>query len=338
MKLASYRDGSRDGQLVVVARDLKTACYATGVAQRLQQVLDDWNFMAPQLQRVYEQLNAGVAAHAFAFEPQRCLAPLPRAHERLEAQAWPAHDALLAQARGAAGHEVQTKAAAAPGLWHGSGTAWDGPCSTPAFDPGWQVDAQAGLAAIGGALPAAATPEQGQDAVRLLMLVAHWSLQGLDGTGGVSDRVASCPLTACSPVAVTPDELGPAWQDGRVHLSLQLANSSRRIGVCQTGAGMAHDFGTLLAHAARTRALGPGTVLCAGVVADAEAPRQGRPQWPRGCASLQQKRALEQLLEGQAHTPYLQAGDRLRLDMKGRDGLSVFGALELGLATDQGAV
>lgn len=324
MKLATYRDGSRDGQLVVVSRDLKSACYATRVAQRLQQVLDDWNFMAPQLQALYERLNAGTAAHAFAFEPARCLAPLPRAFERIDAQAWPAHQALLQQAG-----ISESGAASGPSLCHGSGTAWDGPLSRPSFDPGLQVDVEGGLAAICCGVPAGVGPEQGQEAVRLLMLVGHWCLRRLPPT----DRGVSRPLTACSPVAVTPDELGLAWRDGRVHRVLQLGNHGRRLGLSDAGAGMAHDFGHLLAHAARQRALGPGTVLCAGVVADADAPCQGRPCWPRGCASLQQKRALEQLLEGQAHTPYLGPGDSLRLDMKGGDGQTLFGAIELVLAS-----
>lgn len=327
MKLATYQDGSSDGQLVVVARDLKTACYASQVAQRLQQVLDDWNFMAPALQNLYAQLNAATAAHAFAFEPARCMAPLPRAFERLQAQAWPAHQELLCALGGQA-----EPVADDPLLWHGSGTAWDGPISRPTFDPALHVDVEAGLAAISAALPAGATPEQGQDAVRLLMLTGQWCLRSGQPLHAAARSMALRPLTACSPVAVTPDELGSAWQDGRVYLVLQLGNHGRRLGLCDAGAGMGHDFGQLLAQAARTRPLGHGTVLCAGVVADADAPRQGRPYWPRGCASLQQKRVLEQLLEGQAHTPYLQPGEPLRLDMKGRDGRSVFGALELQLS------
>ncbi|MDR2990903.1 MAG: fumarylacetoacetate hydrolase family protein [Burkholderiaceae bacterium] len=291
MKLATYSDGSRDGQLVVVSRDLTQAHYASGIAGRLQTALDDWNFYAPQLQELAAQLDAGKARHAFAFDPARCLAPLPRAYQRLDGvqtEDMPrvvqcASDALLSA------RSPICVAAGADGL-----------------------DLSARLAVITGDVPPGATPEQGQDAIRLVTLINtfYWRADGGDNTS---------PATALGPVAVTPDEFGAAWQDGRLRLILSVAVNDRKLGLIEMGR-MRWSFGDLIAHAARLRPLAAGTLVGSGAVGDAEG--------ARGFASLSDKRAFERAREGQPHTPWLGAGDVVRIELKGADGASVFGAIE----------
>jgi fumarylacetoacetate (FAA) hydrolase len=290
MKLATYSDGSRDGQLIVVSRDLAQAHYASGITGRLQGALDDWNFYAPQLQELAAQLDAGKARHAFAFEPARCLSPLPRAYQRLDG--------------------VQTEDA--PRVIQCAGDALLGARSSiPAVDV-QGLDLSAGLAVTTGDVPLGATPEQGQDAIRLVTLVNAFYLR-VDGEG-------DAPLAAAlGPVAVTPDELGAAWQTARVRLILSVAVNERKLGLIETGQ-MRWSFGDLIAHAARMRALVAGTVVGSGAI--------GAAGDARGFASLSDKRAAEVAQEGQPHTPWLCAGDAVRIDMKSVDGASVFGAIE----------
>ncbi len=239
MKLATYKDGSRDGQLVVVSRDLSTAHYATGVAHRLQQVLDDWNFFAPQLQDVYDALNTGKARHAFAFEPAQCMAPLPRAYQWLQAQAGGAQPLL----RPAASDDVL------------------GPCDAPGPWPEeWAAALGPGLAVITGEVPQGATPEQSLDAVRLLMLTNVIGLQAL-----ADDPWQAHPATACGPVAVTPDALGAAWHgDESMPLSLHVSLNGQRLRPADAQANPLASFAPLISHAARTRRLRAGTVIANG--------------------------------------------------------------------------
>jgi fumarylacetoacetate (FAA) hydrolase len=291
MKLATYSDGSRDGQLVVVSRDLAQAHYASGIAGRLQAVLDDWNFCAPQLQDLAAQLDAGKARHAFAFDPARCLAPLPRAYQRLDGVqtgATPrviqcASDVLLGA------HSPIRAAAEVEGL-----------------------DLGAGLAVMTDDVPPGATSEQGQDAIRLVTLANVVHQVAGDGDGA---QIAA----AFGPVAVTPDELGAAWQGARVRLILSVAVNGRKLGLIETGE-MRWPFGDLIAQAARTRPLAAGAIVGSGVIGNAGG--------ARGFACLARKRAAECAQTGQADTPWLRAGDAVRIEMKGADGTPVFGAIE----------
>ncbi|MDR2128409.1 MAG: fumarylacetoacetate hydrolase family protein [Burkholderiaceae bacterium] len=333
MKLATYQDGSRDGQLVVVARDLQTAHYATGIASRLQQVLDDWNFISPQLQDLYEALNMGKARHPFAFEPERCMAPLPRAHQWLGAQACASHVALVYPAPGKAlpGGRRAVALMAPDGA---SGFA--GPRARIAgLDPAQDIDFEAGIAAITGDVPAGVAAEQGLEAVRLLMLVNSVHLRAVQarelerGFGFAQSQ----PCRTFSPVAATPDELGEAWRDGRVHLGLQTSWNGRKVGLCDAGSGMQLHFGQLVAQAAKARALHAGCVIGSGALGNLALEASGdRGDLPKGFASIAEKRAVEILQEGAASTGFLQPGDVVRMEMKGRDGVSVFGAIEQTLA------
>ena len=281
MKLASYKDGSRDGQLLVVSRDLGMAHYATGAAHTLQQALDDWNFIAPQLQDLYVALNQGRARHAFPFEPGRCMAPLPRAYQ------WVAVDAELIEQTPTDGSLSR--------LRQGSGDAFLGPCDDmPWHDPALAAEWSAGLAVVSGDLPAQSSPEQALDAIRLLMLVNDWCLSV--PTEGVGTAQA-WPATAFSPVAITLDELGTAWQRGRLKLPLQLTLNGQPLGLSEPNRSALH-FGQWLSLLCRHRPLGAGTVL--------------------GCAA--------------SRSPALDEGDQVRIEIRSPEGHSLFGAITQALA------
>jgi fumarylacetoacetate (FAA) hydrolase len=321
MKLATYKDGSRDGQLVIVSRDLTTAHYATGVASRLQQALDDWNFFSPQLQDLYETLNGGKARHAFPFDPAQCMAPLPRAYQWLCGAAYLNHVELV--------HTAKAERFCA--MAQGGSDDFLGPRDDiRVADEAFGIDFAAALAAITGDVPLAATPEQGLDAVRLLALVNDISLRELmaEEASRRSGPLQGKPSAAFGPVAVTPDELGEAWQQGRVHLSVQTAWNGRKVGLCDAGQEMRLHFGELIAHAARTRRLRAGSIVGSGPVSNTGSEREGRREWPKGYACIAEKRAMETLQDGTPKTGYMRFGDTIRIEMKGRDGESVFGAID----------
>ncbi|MFT3779226.1 MAG: fumarylacetoacetate hydrolase family protein [Ottowia sp.] len=328
MKLATYKDGSRDGQLVVVSRDLTTAHYATGIASRLQQALDDWNFIAPQLQDLSHTLNLGKARHAFPFEPALCMAPLPRAYQWADGSAYLNHVELV---RAAGKSDVPESFYTEPLMVQGGSDDFLGPCDDILVaDEAFDIDFEAELAVITGDVPMAATPEQGLDAVRLLMLANDVSLRAL--IAAEIDRRMGLfqgkPSTAFSPVAATPDELGDAWQEGRVHLTMQTTWNGRKVGMCDAGPDMRFHFGQLIAHAARTRRLRAGAIVGSGTVSNPGIDKDGRREWPRGYGCIAEKRAMETLQDGAPKTAYMRFGDTLRIEMKGRDGESVFGAIE----------
>ena len=318
MKLATYQDGSRDGQLVVVSRDLTQAHYATHVANRLQQVLDDWNYLSPQLQDVFDALNAGRARHAFPFDTKQCMAPLPRAYQHTSAAAFPySADAMDAK-------PVE------PRQYQLSGDSLLGPtdvvlCSSEALG----IDFEAEVAVVTGDVPMGSTVDRALDSVRLVMLGNVFSLRsGLQGK----------PATAFSAVAVTPDELGDAWSKGRVALPLQCTWNGRKVGMCDAGADMVFHFGHLIADLAKTRAVRAGSIVGSGAVRNLGVQKRGQWDWPNGYSSIADKRAMETLQSGQPGTDYLKDNDTIRLEMKARDGHSLFGALENEISLVQSAV
>ncbi len=309
MKLASLKDGSRDGQLVVVSRDLAQAHFATGIATRLQPVLDDWNFLSPQLEDLYATLNGGKARHAFAFDPRQCMAPLPRAYQRVDGAAYAPHRQRLS---------IGVTGCDEPWLAQGASDALQGPADDAFFfDAGQEIDFGAGLAVITGDIPMGATAEQALDGVRLLLLANDWTLRRAQAEGRT---LHARPLTALGPVAVTSDELGDAWQGGRVRLPLQSSVNGRKLGLPDAGADMDAPFGLLLATLARPRALRAGSIVGSGTVSNEDP--------ARGCGCIAEKRALETRDSGEARSAYLAFGDRVRIDMKGSDGQTVFGAIE----------
>lgn len=324
MKLASYKDGSRDGQLVVVSRDLSQAHYATDIASKLQQVLDDWNFLSPPLQDLYSDLNQGKARHAFPFEPARCMAPLPRAYQRVDGSAYLSHVQRVRQARGAA---LPDALRSEPMMHQGASDDFVGPCDDvlcTSEDDG--IDFEAELAVITDDIAIGSVASQALEGVRLIMLANDVSLRNLmprelaKGMGFVQSK----PATAFSPVAVTPDELGEAWEKGRVHLPLLTSWNGQVVGRCEAGAEMHFHFGKLLAHLCKTRNVGAGSVVGSGAVSNEEA--------SSGYSCIVEKRALEILKDGEAKTDYMKFGDTVRIEMKGADGVSVFGAIEQKIA------
>jgi len=328
MKLATYKDGSRDGQLVVVSRDLSTAHYATGIAQHLQQALDDWNFFSPQLQDLYVTLNQGKARHAFPFDPALCMAPLPRAYQWADGSAYINHVELVRLARNA---EVPANYYTEPLMYQGGSDDFLGPrddvvCVSEAHG----IDFEAEVAVVTGDVPMACTPEQALDGIRLVMLANDVSLRHL-----IPDELAknfgflqSKPATAFSPVAVTLDELGEAWQHGKLHLTLQSAWNGRTVGMCEAGEEMTFHFGQLIAHLCKTRNVRAGSIIGSGTVSNRATEVNGKKEWTKGYSCIAEKRAIETILDGKPATDYMKFGDTIRIEMKGRDGQSVFGAIE----------
>lgn len=320
MKLATYKDSSRDGQLVVVSRDLSTAHYATGIAGKLQQVLDDWNFMSPQLQDLYETLNQGKARHAFPFEPSRCMAPLPRAYQWADGSAFINHVELVRKARNA---EVPESFYTDPLMYQGGSDDFIGACDDVVVaSEDFGIDFEAEVAVITGDVRMGATPAQALEGVRLLMLANDVSLRNL-----IPDELAkgfgffqSKPATAFSPVAVTPDEVGEAWDKGRLHMTLQSTWNGRKVGMCEAGPEMTFHFGQLIAHICKTRNVRAGSIVGSGTVSNKD--------WSHGYSCIAEKRAIETIEDGKPKTEFMKFGDTIRIEAKGKDGLSVFGAID----------
>ncbi len=320
MKLATLKDGSRDGQLVVVSRDLATAHFATGVSSTLQRVLDDWNFLSPQLEDLYATLNGGKARHAFAFDPRACMAPLPRAFQWADGSAYLNHVELVRKARGA---DMPASFFEDPLMYQGGSDDFLGPCDDAPFaSTDWGIDFESEVAVVTGDLASGCSPDTALEGVRLLMLVNDWSLRNLIPAELAKNFgfLQSKPATAFGPVAVTPDELGPAWQGGRVHLAVESRWNGDRVGLCEAGPEMGFHFGQLIAHVAKTRRLRAGSIVGSGTVSNQD--------WSHGISCIAERRAIETIETGQPKTAFMQFGDTIRIEMLGRDGQSVFGAID----------
>ena len=320
MKLATYKDGSRDGQLVVVSRDLSTAHYATGIGSKLQQVLDDWNFMSPQLQDLYETLNNGKSRHAFPFEAERCMAPLPRAYQWADGSAFINHVELVRKARNA---EMPDTFYTDPLMYQGGSDDFIGPRDDVVVaSEEFGIDFEAEIAVITADVGMGTNAEQAIDGVRLVMLANDVSLRNLipaelaKGFGFFQSK----PATAFSPVAVTVDELGDAWQGGRLHMTLQSTWNGRKVGMCEAGPEMTFHFGQLIAHICKTRNVRAGSVIGSGTVSNKD--------WAHGYSCIAEKRAIETIEGGKPVTEFMKFGDTIRIEAKARDGQSVFGAIE----------
>lgn len=337
MKLATYKDGSRDGQLVVVSRDLSTAHYATGIANKMQQVLDDWGFIAPQLVDLYETLNLGKARHAFPFDPAMCMAPLPRAYQWADGSAYINHVELVRAARGA---EVPESFYKDPLMYQGGsddfmGAQDDVVCASEDFG----IDFEAEIAVITADVPMNSTPDEALEGIRLVMLANDVSLRNLianelaKGFGFVQSK----PATAFSPVAVTLDELGDAWDNGRLNLTVQSTWNGRKVGMCEAGPEMTFHFGQLIAHICKTRNVRAGSVVGSGTVSNQGIEVNGKKEWPKGYSCIAEKRAIETILDGKPSTEFMKYGDTIRIEAKGADGQSVFGAIDQKIAPLQKA-
>ena len=318
MKLASLA-GGRDGRLAVVSGDLTRAAFATGIAATLQEALDDWAAVAPALAKRAIDLEAG-RADAFPFDVQQCLAPLPRAHHWVDGSAYVNHVELVRKARGATMPESFWTD---PLVYQGGSDDLLPPAADAPFaDADWGIDLEGEVAVVTDDVPMGTDARKARGHIKLLMLVNDWSLRNL-----IPEELAkgfgfyqSKPATAFSPVAVTPDELGPAWKDAKVHLPLTVHLNGEMFGRPNAGDDMTFDFGQLIAHATRTRRLGAGAIVGSGTVSNYDR--------SLGSTCLAERRMLETLARGKPMTPFLSFGDRVRIEMFDPTGRSIFGAID----------
>ncbi|HEY7761171.1 MAG TPA: fumarylacetoacetate hydrolase family protein [Burkholderiales bacterium] len=320
MKLATLKAGGRDGKLLIVSRDLTRAVAASEVAPNLQAVLDDWHAKAPKLAQLSMLLNTGRAADAFAFDPARCHSPLPRAYQWADGSAYVNHVELVRKARGA---EMPPSFWTDPLMYQGGSDSFIGPCDPIlAESEEWGIDLEAEVAVVTDDVPMGTKPDAATGTIRLLMLVNDVSLRNLipgelaKGFGFFQGK----PSTAFSPVAVTPDELGEAWDGAKVRLPIVVHLNGAPFGRPHAGEDMTFDFPQLIAHAAKTRRLAAGTIVGSGTISNVDR--------SRGSACIAEKRTLETLERGKASTPFLRFGDRVRIEMLDGEGKSIFGAID----------
>jgi fumarylacetoacetate (FAA) hydrolase len=318
MKLATYRNHRRDGCLMLVSRDLRRARPAAPFAATLQEALDDWERIAPLLQQASAEFD--LAHEGEPFDAARCLAPLPRAYQWLDGSAYLNHVELVRRARGA---ELPSSLYTDPLMYQGCSDGFLPPnAPLPLADADWGLDFEAEVAVICGDVPAGASTEVCGAAIRLLTLVNDVSLRNLipaelaKGFGFLQSK----PRSSMAPLALTPDELGDAWRDGKLHLPLRVEYNRQCCGQPNAGDDMQFSFAQLLAHAARTRPLAAGTVLGGGTVSNRDR--------SLGYCCLVEARTLETLETGGARTPYMRVGDSLRIEMRDGSGHSLFGAIE----------
>jgi fumarylacetoacetate (FAA) hydrolase len=319
MKLASLNQG-RDGVLVVVSRDLSHATEVPAIAATLQTALDNWAVTKPKLEAVYQRLNGGLEAGAFAFEQSACHSPLPRAYHWADGSAYVNHVELVRKARGA---EIPESFWHDPLMYQGGADCFIPPHSPIQMaDEAWGIDLEAEIAVITDDVPMGATAAEAAGHIQLLMLVNDVSLRNLipgelaKGFGFYQSK----PSSSFSPVAITPDELGDTWRDGKVHRPLVSHINGALFGQPDAGVDMTFNFPTLVAHAAKTRPLGCGTIIGSGTVSNYDR--------SAGSSCLAEKRMLEIIENGEAKTPFLTFGDRVRIEMFDAAGHSLFGAID----------
>jgi len=331
MKLATLKTGGRDGTLVVVSRDLSRCCPVPAIALTLQQALDGWDHARPQLEAVAAALEAGEAEAAMPFDEAACASPLPRAYQWADGSAYVNHVELVRKARNA---EMPASFWTDPLMYQGGSDSFLGPRDPIVMaDEAWGIDLEGEVAVVTGDVPMGATRDQAARAIRLIMLVNDVSLRGLIPAelGKGFGFFQSKPSSAFSPVAVTPDELGAAWDGGKVHLPLLSAINGRPFGKPDAGVDMTFDFPTLVAHAAKTRPLCAGTIIGSGTVSNKDPDGSpGRPvaEGGVGYSCLAEIRTIETIRDGKPSTPFLRFGDRVRIEMRDAAGASIFGAID----------
>lgn len=320
MKLGSLKEGGRDGTLVVVSRDLTRAVRADGIAPTLQRALEDWSNVAPRLNALSDALNAGEAEAAFDVDMRRLASPLPRAYEFVDGSAYLPHVERVRRARGA---EVPKSFYTDPLMYQAVGAGFYGP-RDPVRVPSeaYGIDLEAEVVVVTDDVPMAITPEEAASRIQLIGLVNDVSLRNL-----IPDELAkgfgflqSKPRSALSPVFVTPDELGDAWRDNKVHLPLLTHINGEWFGAPEAGVDMQFDFAQLVAHAAKTRPLSAGTIVGSGTVANEDT--------SLGASCFAERRTVETLETGAPITPFMKYGDVVRIEMRSRAGEDIFGAIE----------
>ncbi|MBN8956603.1 MAG: fumarylacetoacetate hydrolase family protein [Rhizobiales bacterium] len=329
MKLASLKSG-RDGHLVVVSRDLSRAADASAIVPTLQAALDGWEAAAPRLAVLADGLEQGDLA-SIAFEPEKCAAPLPRAFQWADASAYVNHVELVRKARGA---EMPASFWTDPLMYQGGSDTFLGPRDPIVMaDEAWGIDFEAEVAVVLGDVKMGTPVAKAEEAIRLLTLVNDVSLRNLipgelgKGFGFFHGK----PSSAFAPVAVTPDELGHAWNGGKLALPLISHLNGALFGRPDAGVDMTFDFPTLIAHAAKTRSLSAGTILGSGTISNKGpdgGPGRSIANGGRGYSCIAEQRTVETIETGRPITPFLAFGDRVRIEMLDRDGRSIFGAID----------
>jgi len=330
MKLATLKNDKRDGQLVVVSRDLRHCVPVPAIAATLQAALDDWDTVAPQLARIAAALDAGDTPEAQPFDQAACHSPLPRAYQWADGSAYINHVELVRKARNA---EVPASFYNDPLMYQGGSDRFVGPRDPiDALSEEWGIDLEAEVAVVTGDVPMGATPEEAAGAIRLVMLVNDVSLRNLipnelaKGFGFFQSK----PASAFSPVAVTPDELGDAWQDNKLRLPLRVDLNGKPFGRPNAGEDMTFSFAQLVAHAAKTRELGAGTIIGSGTVSNKQGSLHGSSveNGGVGYCCLAEVRMYETIEGGAPQTPFLRFGDTVRIEMQDAGGASIFGTID----------
>lgn len=348
MKLATLRNGTRDGELVIVSRDLTKAVRAADTIAGLgtmQQLLDDWDTYVLAAERISAELDAATANHGasrlplMAFDARHAMAPLPRAYQWADGSAYINHVELARKARGA---EIPASFHTDPLMYQGCSDVFIGAMEpVPVADEASGIDLEGELTVIVGDTPMGTTPADALEHVRLISLVNDISLRNL-----IPNEVAKGfgffhgkPASSFAPVAVTPDELGNAWRDGKVHLEMLASINGRLIGRPNAGLEMTFSFADLIAHAAKTRRLGAGTIIGSGTISNKLDGGPGKPvdEGGAGYTCLAEVRVVETLLTGAPKTPFLRFGDRMKLEMRDASGASIFGAIDQVIVRYEGA-
>ena len=320
MKLATLRNGLRDGQLLVVSRDLARAVPVPHIASSLQGALDDWARMLPRLEQAALDLEDDRVPGSFPFQATQVLAPLPRAHHWVDGSAYVNHVELVRKARGA---EMPASFWTDPLVYQGGSDDFLPPTAdVPVPSEEFGIDLEAEVAVVTDDVPMGTTAADARRHVKLVMLVNDWSLRNLIPAelGKGFGFYQSKPATSFSPVAVTPDELGDAWDGGKVSLPLVSHINGELFGRPEAGVDMTFDFPRLIEHVTSTRRLGAGAIVGSGTVSNYDR--------SRGSSCLAERRMLEQVEHGKATTPFLNFGDRVRIEMFDREARSIFGAID----------
>ncbi len=329
MKLATLKNGTRDGQLVVVSRDLTRYTDASFLAPTLQAALDDWRRISPHLAAMADSLETG-SVPSERFHEKDAHSPLPRAYQWADCSAYLNHVELV---RGSRGSKMPPNFETDPLIYQGGSDSFLGPRDSIVTESEeFGIDMEGEIAVVVDDVPMGASPDIARDSIQLVMLVNDVSLRTLasaelaKGFGFFQSK----PASACSPVAVTPDELGDAWHDGKLHLPLSVDLNGKPLGRANAGVDMTFDFGRLIAHAAKTRRLCAGTIVGSGTVSNKFDGGPGRPvaSGGAGYSCLAELRTVESLGGGAANTSFLRFGDTVRIEMKDKGGHSIFGAIE----------
>ena len=319
MKLASLKSG-RDGQLIVVSRDLTKAIAVTDIAATLQQALDNWAETEAALIERYNLLNSGAADGAFDFDPAACDAPLPRAYHWADGSAYLTHVELVRKARGA---ELPASFWTDPLIYMGASDAFIGPMADIEVESEeWGIDFEAEIVVITDDVAAGSKPDLAEKHIKLIGLVNDVSLRNLIPAelGKQFGFYQSKPWTSFTPVLVTPDELGDAWDGRKIHLPLRATLNGELIGAPNAGVDMTFDFPTLITHCAKSRSLMAGTVIGSGTVSNVGS--------AAGSCCLAEVRCLETIANGEPSTPFMSFGDRVEIEMLDASGVSIFGKID----------